>query len=133
MEDTPEGIQKQNKIMRKIEITWTTVAGTGTPYHGIAKVYTGSGYDIYEGEINIRQDDNAFVTLPGSDQDFQLDTIFEPDRSIMASMAQDYYNGTNTSGVTWRTHPYKPEKSKKLVLCNICNSSHYCKKEKNNK
>ncbi|KKM69402.1 hypothetical protein LCGC14_1451050 [marine sediment metagenome] len=89
--------------MRKIEITWTTLAGTGTPYHGTARIYTGSGIDYTEvSSIGIRRDEDAFVTLPASGQAFQPDTVLDTDRTELSEMADEYYNGTNTSGVMWR-------------------------------
>jgi len=90
--------------VRKIEITWTTSAGTGTPYHGIAKIYTSpSGVTFTKvGSINIRRDKDAFVTLPASGDAFQPDTVLESDRSEIQEMADEYYNETNTSGVMWR-------------------------------
>lgn len=89
--------------MRKIEITWTTSAGTGTPYHGIARIYTGSsGIPFTEvGSISIRRDEDAFITLPASGQSFQPDTVIESDRTELQEMADEYYNETNTSGVMW--------------------------------
>ncbi len=89
--------------MRKIEIEWTTIAGAGAPYHGVAKVYTGSGSNYTEvGEITIRKENFGFVTLPAGGQEFQPDTISGTDRDIMQEMAEDYYDGTNTSGVMFR-------------------------------
>ena len=90
--------------MRKIEITWTTAAGVGTPYHGTVKVYTSvSGVTFTEvGSINIRREDNAFITLPASGDVFQPDTVLESDRAEIQKMADEYYNRTNTSGVMWR-------------------------------
>lgn len=90
--------------MRKIEIVWSTASGVGAPYHGTANIYTGSsGIPFTEvGSIDIRRDDNAFITLPASGQSFQPDTILNTDRSELEEMAQEYYDETNTSGVMWR-------------------------------
>lgn len=95
--------------MRKIEITWTTASGVGPPYFGVATVYTStSGIPLTEiGSINIQKgdtvvDDGLFITSPGAGQAYQPDTILETDRIEMQSMADEYYDGTNTSGVTWR-------------------------------
>ena len=87
--------------MRKIEITWATPAGTGTPYHGIARIYTDTPFTEV-GSISIRRDEDAFVTLPASGDEAQPDTIIELDRTELQEMADEYYNETNTSGVMWR-------------------------------
>ncbi len=54
------------------------------------------------GSISIRRDEDAFVTLPASGQAFQPDTVLDTDRTELSEMADEYYNGTNTSGVMWR-------------------------------
>jgi len=89
---------------RKLDITWTTTSGIGPPYFGIARAYTGaSGIPYTEvGSINIQKNEYTFVTGPGPVQEYQPDTILESDRTVFEEMAEEYYNGTNTSGVTWR-------------------------------